>query len=601
MNKIFKHFDWCLSLVFGIMIFVFFAFFYRYHLLYQEQLQLFLFTSYYLSDLMGRPGGLADYFGTFFTQFYYYPLAGALCIASFLVLLQLVVKRLCNKWGVDSPVVLPFSFVPSILMWALLCDENYLLTALLAILLTMIPSLLYLKIKSSSIRLIFVVLMFPLLYWFAGGVFWIFGILCILSEWFYFKQLSKLTWGVLLIVIVGSVMFYPLISGLFLQYPESQLWWGIGYNRYPVVLPYSILVVWVSIALVPLCFVLMRNRLSKLKYPRFTVVVSIVLVSVFALFALKLVIDWRKEEVMAYDYYTRVKNWKKIIDMANRKDPDTPLSVTCLNLALYKDGAMGNSMFRYFQNGPEGLLPAFQRDFTSPLIAGEVYYHLGFLNTSMRYSFEAMEALPDYKKSSRAMLRIAEVNLLNGENKVAEKYLRILQHTLFYDEEATRMLECLGDDRKIKGREEWIHLQKIRMKSDFLFSENEKDQMLGLLFVNNQSNKMAFEYLMAYTLLIKDLDHFVQYFPLGKKLGYREIPAHYQEALLFYWINTGHDINDLPWSIDSPVIQNYINFSKALAAGANANSLYRGFSQTYWYYLQFSGGDRVDYTQKPIY
>lgn len=316
--------------------------------------------------------------------------------------------------------------------------------------------------------------------------------------------------------------------------------------------------------------------------------IQLLFIILLAIVLIRFTADWNKEKIMAYDYYVRMEQWNKIIDMANKKDPDSPLSVTCLNLALSKDGTMGDCMFRYFQNGPEGLLPTFQRDFTTPFISGEVYYHLGFLNTAMRYAFEAMEAIPDYKKSSRAMKRLAEVNLLNGEYKVAAKYLHILQYTLFYKKWASETLKCIDNPKLIDQNQEWATLRKHRITEDFLFSEQEKDQMLGLLLTHCLSNKMAYEYLMAYTLLNKDLVHFIQYFPLGKNLGYKEIPAHYQEALIFAWTNKSNNLDKAPWRINPAIKQNFTRY-----AGLYSSKLYTdqqlsdGFSQTYWYYFHF--------------
>lgn len=82
-------------------------------------------------------------------------------------------------------------------------------------------------------------------------------------------------------------------------------------------------------------------------------------------------------------------------------------------------------------NGTDGLIPDFVRDYTIPLTVNEVYFHLGMINTSQRYVFEAMEANPSYHKSTRCIRRLAETNLLNGEYKVAAKYLNLLKHTLF--------------------------------------------------------------------------------------------------------------------------------------------------------------------------
>ena len=69
MNKITKYLERLSPLLFGLAIFTFFALKYNYHLHYQEQLQMFLFTSDYFSNLVGCPGGVADYLGTFFFNF----------------------------------------------------------------------------------------------------------------------------------------------------------------------------------------------------------------------------------------------------------------------------------------------------------------------------------------------------------------------------------------------------------------------------------------------------------------------------------------------------------------------------------------------------
>ena len=88
---------------------------------------------------------------------------------------------------------------------------------------------------------------------------------------------------------------------------------------------------------------------------------------------------------MKYDYLTRMKQWNQIIKAAENKEPNSPFSVTCLNLALAKTGQLGDRMFHFYQNGTEGLIPTFQRDFTSPLPTSEIFYHLGMINSSQRY------------------------------------------------------------------------------------------------------------------------------------------------------------------------------------------------------------------------
>jgi hypothetical protein len=594
MNRVTKTIIQLLPLLFGLVVYIFFEFYYRYHLHYQEQLQMFLFKTDYWSDLMSRPGGLADYMGSFFTQFFYYSWLGALIIASLLVILQQQVCRIANKMN-QNLLFWPLTFIPSVLFWGLLCDENFLLAGLIAAMLTLLAVQLYSLIKKPMIRIFFGILMLIALYWLVGGIFWIFGALCLVLEWGYFKQLSKTQWIIISVSYLLCIVLPPLVIMQYLQYPFSRLWWGISYNRYPVVTHYPFLIIWLFLIFIPFIFKFLPwpkidpasvklKKNNKLFYLALQVIFIIVLANTL----IRLTADWNKETIMSYDYHVRIERWDKVIAMANRKDPDAPLSVACLNLALSKDGKMGDCLFRYFQNGPEGLLPTFQRDFTLPFIAGEIYYHLGFLNTAMRYAFEAMEAIPDYKKSSRAIKRLAEVNLLNGENKVAAKYLHLLQYTLFYKNWATQTLKCVDNEKLIDQNPEWATLRKYRFTEDFLFSEQEKDQMLGLLFAHCLSNKMAYEYLMAYTLLTKDLDHFVQYFPIGKKLGYKEIPAHYQEALILAWASKSPNINDAPWPINPAIKQSFTRYAEIVSANQSSDKqLYEAFSQTYWYYFQY--------------
>ena len=581
-----KYLTRIMPIMFGLAVFLFFGYAYKFHLHYQEQLQMFLFTSDYFSDLIGHPGGLVDYLSTFFVQFYYVAWLGALIIALLLVLLQQQVFKLSNLSRKGS-TFWPLTYIPSILFGGLLCDENFLLAGLLAANITLAAVQLYSIIKKPLIRLSFGIIAIPLLFWAVGGIFWIFPLLCIVLEWRHFKQFSLVQW---IISIVGAILLTVLsfeITIQFQQFPISRLWCGMCYNRYPVVAYYPFLVIWACLLLIPLVISFLPAELKKaLKI----IVLSsqILILLIFAKILIGKTANWAKEKIMAYDYYVRMEQWVKVISLANHQDPDSPLSVACLNLALSKSGNMGDCMFRYFQNGTEGLLPTFQRDFTMPFIAGEVYYHLGLLNTSMRYAFEAMEAIPDYKKSSRAIKRMAEVNLLNGEYKVASKYLHLLQHTFFYREWETETLKCIDDPALIEKNPEWATLKKFRITKDFLFSEQEKDQMLGMLVTHYTANKMAYEYLMAYTLLNKDLGHLIQYFPLGKELGYKEIPAHYQEALVLAWTQKPSDGRSLPWPINLAVKQNFKNYVKRYSSNfSTAQQMNDGFSQTYWYYFHF--------------
>jgi hypothetical protein len=577
--------DKLFSLAFGVAVFCFFAFVYPFHLNYQEQYQMFLFSWDYFLNYFAKPGGISDYIGNFFTQFYFYSWVGAIIIAALLVVLQRIVWFISKKSGVKQ-VLFPLTVLPSLLYWGLLCDENYLLGGLIAMLLVSCFIALFVTIKQVTVRLGFALASIPVLFWIAGGAF------VLLPLFFLFFELLRRTLKVsylIVFIIVAGIWSYTvptMCRWLFLQYPLRQVWIGTDYFRDPVNFPASVGLIAFLLLSVPFVLYYFSN-LVKHNYSNILFVIQVVVLVSGGYFIIRHSVDLDKEEVMAYDFNCRMRKWNRIIAMAEKKTPTTPLSVACLNLALAKEDLLGERMFKYFQKGVGGLMPDFVRDCTIPMIAGEVYYHLGFINTAQRFAFEAMEALPDYQKSSRAIMRLAETNIINGNYAVAAKYLHLLQKTFYYREWATNALATIKDEKLVNLHPEWGWLRKCRTQKDFLFSEGEKEMMLGTLFEQNRSNRMAFEYLMACTLLTKDIKHFLQYFPLGESLRYRTIPKSYQEILYLAWVNTNKDSSrNIPYPISNSVKQR-LNAFRRMPGQANSDSNKNIFSDTYWYYLYF--------------
>ncbi len=186
--------------------------------------------------------------------------------------------------------------------------------------------------------------------------------------------------------------------------------------------------------------------------------------------------------------------------------------MSAVNLSLAMNGQLCDRLFEFYQNGSEGLLPSFERDMVTPLPTSEAFFLLGMTNDAERFAFEAQEAIPNYRKSGRVTKRLAECNIINGHYQVAEKYLRQLTHTLFYSKWAKEQLELIQHPEAVAADPNYSYLRKIHIHhTDFLFSDKEMDQMLGVLFTDSKhyTNRMAYEYLMAYELLNKDVDHFM--------------------------------------------------------------------------------------------
>ena len=146
----------------------------------------------------------------------------------------------------------------------------------------------------------------------------------------------------------------------------------------------------------------------------------------------------------------------------------------------------------------------------------------------------------------------------------------------------------LNNDEKIEKHPEWGWLRKARYTEDFLFSDTEMDVMLGLLLQHNKSNRMAFEYMLAYVLQKKDLERFMKYYPLGKDLGYNHIPISYQEALIFIWTQQHPNFQGLPWSISRNVLEGVSEFARVYMTQKDSEPILRPkYEKTFWYYLLF--------------
>ena len=246
---------------------------------------------------------------------------------------------------------------------------------------------------------------------------------------------------------------------------------------------------------------------------------------------------------------------------------------------------MADSQFEYFQNGPDGLLPPFVGDHTNPVSTSEIYWHLGMVNTAQRYMFEAQEAIPDFQKSARCYQRLAETNLVNGDFEVARKYLKALQHTIFYRNWAQETKALLDAGTLFERRPELARARAIRLQEhDFLFSETEMDSMLGLLKVEHPENSMALDYLMAWCLLRKDLDRFVECIGM---VDAPAMPKAYQEALLLRWVLTHNNFEGLPTYISLANARRISQFITDLQAKTSEAEMQRKYGDTYWFYYYY--------------
>ena len=305
-----KYWNIGLSVLIGIVIFLFWYVAYPHALTYQEQLQLFLFDADYFCERMAEPGGLARYIAEFLVQFYNATLYGALILAVLFMVVQRLTWRLMRSE--DYHVL---SLIPTLVLWFAMGDENVMLAYVVALIMAMgcILGLRLLERLNLIGKVIIALVALPLLYWLIGPLVLLVAV-CMVPTWLA---------GVAVIYVVALV----LASAWLLPYPLMRLAVGIGYYRFPVTVPYLLL-------LIPALIAMMYYGCRHLPKPKQGVRYALV----FGIIALLFVpqhygFDAKKYELMEYDYLVRTKDWNGIISKAEQQTPDKPMSVrTCLRV-----------------------------------------------------------------------------------------------------------------------------------------------------------------------------------------------------------------------------------------------------------------------------
>lgn len=598
-NLMIKTWKPLLSLLFGVAVVIFWSVPFVGGLCFQEQYQMFLFDTGYFLERIVLAGGLADYISEFLVQFYYMPVLGGAIIALLLMGIQAAVWGLMKQYGArhDFPGYL-LSFLPSIALWCAMGDQNVLLSFVVALFGALVIGWIHNRFHNRLVKVVFELVSTALVYWLLGPVVFLYAVLMIGDTLKNAKQKGNVFSGIgYSAVILILTVAWILLTTQTLQYPLYRIFAGLNYYRYPGAISPLPFVVMVWAVVIPFLGMIPchRKSLQKLQQSKVVIVLSYVLVIVASWFGIKTSFDEMTYELIDYDFLVRTEQWDKIIEKAEKKPATTPLGVSCVNLALSQKGMLADRLFEFYQNGGEGLFPTFTRDMISPVSTAEIFFRLGMVNDAERYMFEAQEAIPNYRKSARLTRRIIECDIINGNYKVAAKLLRRLQKTLFYSNWANQTMALLGNEKAINRHPIYGKQRKYReKKQDFLFSDREMDQMLGLLFLNDNHNKMAYEYLMCYELLQRDMEKFMQYYPLGRFVVYDHIPRTFQEILIGNWMKTHSDPRTIPYSVDAQNVNNTLNFIQLYMQNPKDPQLgQQPYVSNAWHYVMVQGADEA--------
>ena len=170
-------------------------------------------------------------------------------------------------------------------------------------------------------------------------------------------------------------------------------------------------------------------------------------------------------EEMAYDMMMRRQQWQKITDRYE-KNPTESLAIhNAVLLALWSQQRISQQELMGGLNFSTQTL----KSVSSAFLMSEVCLPIGWVNISQRSAFEAMEAIPNYNKSARALHRLVETNIITGQYDVARKYIAILEETTFYRGWAQKMSLLIAHPEQIGNYPVYQRLKEIYETGNDMF------------------------------------------------------------------------------------------------------------------------------------
>jgi hypothetical protein len=577
---------------FSAVTFIFFGLLYENHLICREQLQLFQSTAAYFTDKLSVQGGFADYTGEFLVQFFGLPFAGAFIVTIMLASLVILTRHLLNRITRREPLLL-FSFLPAAGWFLLLQNNFYSFSGLPGFLISLLASWLYLTFGKPSKRIFAGTLLIPLVYWLTGASNMTFVLIIMISEIIFRSRPQELK-PVPLAVPFAYLLLGILVplSARLLVVDDTLLQAYISGSYYSLssFFPLPLVLILISVPF----FILLQEFLSFAPFasdplrPLRLNIISFSAIMLFLIAGTMLWGDFRAEDQMEYDNLVFREKWNRIIEKAEREKPTDRLSMVAVNLALAKTGQLSSRMFS-FRQSEDFLFAEYERKGMTPFLAGEPFYHLGFINFAQMFAYETLESTPDAKFPSRSFKRIASTYMINGQYEIARKYLEPLSHTVFYGKWARECIRLSYSEDEIRTHPVWAYLRSLSIKHDFFYNAGQMDLALRYLLLSNPRNKMAYEYLMAYYLLERDLDSFLKYLPISGQMNYEELPKAWQEAVAYISTRLPEDPQQPEgFRTDQETVNRIAAYADLFSAEPrNTSRIRKEFGDTYWYYLHF--------------
>lgn len=577
--------DYVLMGLFLIAAFGYFCFVGNYVLFFQETQSLFIFSGEYLHHFLLKPGGLLEYTARFLTQFYAGKFSGSIILSVILTLPGIILYRINKRLISGISFSLLFLLIPSCFMLLMQANYYHMMEYNLGFLLILFYYL-FLVSSGKKYHRILVLILFPLFYYLAGAYAMIFAGMFIIHNLFLEKGKQKYVYTLFLLTVAAAtfLIFWKII---FLQPVEHIILFPLPLLENASYKAIFFILTGYIVFYPLICSVTIMGNNSRLN-KRIYSFMSIIIVFAIAIFLLFKIYNPQTARVVELERLIFSEKWDEAITFQEKKPSRNLIGQYFYNIALSETDQLCDRLFFESQDFGAGSLVLPWGD--EHLNRGAYfYYSIGLINEAHRWAYEEM-VVYGYRPQNIRLL--AKTSLINGDYRMARKYLNILKKTIYYRGWAKKYEAMADNPDLIRSDPELGAKLKILPKSNFFIKFNEPQNNLPLLLEAQPDNRKAFEYYLAGLLLTKNIEVVVNNIRKMKEAGYTRIPRHIEEAALLYYNSTKvfPDLGGLTISIETK--ERFDQYFAAYIEARKNPSLIKEkmqekFSNTFWFYFHF--------------
>ena len=293
-----------------------------------------------------------------------------------------------------------------------------------------------------------------------------------------------------------------------------------------------------------------------------------------------------REHLLALDSEMYFGRWEKAGKLLAGSEYRSPFISYYYNLLNAQQRQLPERLLDYYQPGSQGLfLPvAPSSTYLTIYAANEVWFALGDMTMAEHAAILGMIFSPRHT-GARAIKRLAEINLINGDEAAAMKYLRLLQKTMCYRDWAERRIPA----KQRPEVRQWLERKRqLLPATDTLRSSANVPLSLRHLLRNNPDNAPACDYLLCFDLLNKDIGAFAADY---QEFVANKIPSRlYAEGLLIYLAGKKASLDEVKkWNVSPQVLDEFSDYTRLYEEnGGDGVPLQAKYGKTYWFYFHYA-------------